>query len=99
MPFLIAAKKIETGRRRLTATTSCWPELPLSQLLLQRLVGDVAHVVTSGCGIAPVATRAVCGACYTTPGAHVEECWEIKKLMEQFHKQQKQQPHRDGTPP
>jgi hypothetical protein len=59
----------------------------------------MAHMVTSGCGITMVATRVVRGAWYTTPGANAKECWEIKKLMEQFHEQQKQQPRRDGTPP
>jgi hypothetical protein len=30
---------------------------------------------------------------------NAKECREIKKLTEQFHEQQKQQPHRDDTPP
>jgi hypothetical protein len=30
---------------------------------------------------------------------NTEECREIKKLIEQFHEQQKQQPRRDGMRP
>jgi hypothetical protein len=66
--FRAAAKTTTTTRRSMTKT-SRWPELPRWLLLLQQLVGVVAHVVTHDRGSPPAAMRAVHRARYTTPSA------------------------------
>jgi hypothetical protein len=69
--------------------------LPLL-LLLQWLVGVVAHEATSGRDSDEGGPQ-----CLVHNSRHhsAEECWEIKKLTEQFHEQQKQQARRNGTSP
>jgi hypothetical protein len=71
MPLLRAATKTKRRRRRSASTRSRWLVLPLMLLLplLQRSMGVVAHVATSGRNSPPVVTRAIRGARYTTPGA------------------------------
>jgi hypothetical protein len=84
MPLLRATTKTKRRRRRRSAaTTSRWLVLPLPLVLLQRLLGAMAHMVTSGRGSPPAVMRVVYGVRYTTPGATMQrKCREIKKHAE-----------------
>jgi hypothetical protein len=83
MAQLRAASETKIARRRrrpaATTTTSHRAELPLPLLLLHRLVGVMAHEVTSGCGNPPAAMRVVCGFWCTTLGAIAQRIAGISK--------------------